>query len=67
MSEPTNDLAAEAGRFSEITILPDGRVYVFGICREVLDLVNNVSSRGTGLHRAVDDARTAEKEQKQEE
>lgn len=54
MNTPTKDLAAEAGRISEITILPDGRVYVFGICREVLDLINNVSSRGNGPHRVVE-------------
>lgn len=34
--------ADQAGRICEITIQPDGRVYVFGICREVLELLDDL-------------------------
>jgi hypothetical protein len=34
---------------SEITILPDGRVYAFGITRQVVDLLKSLESRDDAL------------------
>jgi hypothetical protein len=36
-----------AGDFSEITILPDGRLYVFGLTRPVLELLANMPTQET--------------------
>jgi hypothetical protein len=37
---------------SEITILPDGRVYAFGITRQVTELLHSLESRSAALARA---------------
>jgi hypothetical protein len=36
---------------SEITILPDGRVYAFGITQQVADLLRSLQSREDALRR----------------
>jgi hypothetical protein len=36
---------------SEITILPDGRVYVFGMSRQVLEVLQSFATDDARLHR----------------
>jgi hypothetical protein len=35
----------DAGEFSEITILPDGRMYVFGLTGPLLDILADLPTR----------------------
>ena len=39
------------GPVSEITILPDGRVYLFGLTRELLDVLAALPVRESGWHK----------------
>ena len=39
---------------SEITILPDGRIYAFGITRPLVELLASLSSRDERLRRMLD-------------
>ena len=43
---------------SEITIMPDGRLYVFGASREVLDVLAELSPGDADLQRRVQHVRT---------
>lgn len=60
MSDSTTN-ADEAGRICEITIQPDGRVYVFGICREVLELLDELGGcRDERFRQVLEQVRRAE-------
>lgn len=60
MSDSTTN-ADEAGRICEITIQPDGRVYVFGICREVLELLDDLGGcRDERFRQVLEQVRRAE-------
>jgi hypothetical protein len=45
---------------SEITILPDGRVYVFGMSRQVLELLENLRAGEPRIRALLEQARAAE-------
>ena len=45
---------------SEITILPDGRVYVFGLSHEVLEILGSLNDRDDRLRQRVGLARSTE-------
>lgn len=38
---------------SEITILPDGRVYAFGITGQIMEILEALQSREAALHQAA--------------
>jgi hypothetical protein len=44
---------------TEITIQPDGRVYVFGLSRQVLELLGDLRPRDASLGRLLRQARAA--------
>lgn len=60
MSDQENS-PADAGRICEITIRPDGRIYAFGICREVLDLLEALGgARDEKFRRLLEHVRRVE-------
>jgi hypothetical protein len=50
MRDPVAD--TDESDLSEITILPDGRVYAFGITRQVTELLHSLEFRSAALARA---------------
>ncbi|HEX2970881.1 MAG TPA: hypothetical protein VHP11_01025 [Tepidisphaeraceae bacterium] len=55
------DNPEDAGRICQITIRPDGRLYVFGICREVLDILESLGSNDPKLQRVLEQVRQTER------
>jgi hypothetical protein len=53
--EPPDDETA----ISEITIAPDGRIYVFGASFEVLEVIEKLASPDAEIRRRVDQIRSA--------
>jgi hypothetical protein len=60
----------DEGSVSEITILPDGRVYLFGLTRPLLDVLAALPARESGwqeFHRQVSDRTPAPADRPPEE
>jgi hypothetical protein len=46
--------APDENTLSEINILPDGRIYVFGTSREVLEVLETLTSRNERVQRLLE-------------
>lgn len=60
MMDETDDPAAEETAITEITIQPDGRVYVFGTSRQSLEVLESLNPRDPKLKRLLSQVRHAE-------
>jgi hypothetical protein len=56
-----NDQEVDETNLTEITILPDGRVYVFGLSREVLEVLHALQGDDPRIQGLLERARAAEK------
>lgn len=59
-ARPDHPLQAET-TITEITVQPDGRVYVFGTSRQVLEVLDNLCPADAGLGRLLRHVREMEK------
>ena len=50
-------MAEDEQELTEITIYPDGRVYVFGMSVSVLEILNNLQPHDERLRRLLDQSR----------
>lgn len=55
--EPDDPIADDETRISEITILPDGRIYVFGMSRQVLEMLGELRLADPGLRQRIEQVR----------
>lgn len=49
--------ADEETPITEITIAPDGRIYVFGASAEVLEVMGSLDSQNAELRKRIDESR----------
>jgi len=55
-----DDSIADENTMTEITIQPDGRVYVFGTSRQVLDILVDLDPRSPRLERLLSEVKRHE-------
>lgn len=60
--KPDDAPADEEARISEISILPDGRICVFGLSREVIALLGDLSFTDPALDERIEHLRALEAE-----
>jgi hypothetical protein len=57
------DSIEDENTMTEITVQPDGRVFVFGTSRNVLDILIGLNPRSSKLNRLIGRVRSIESEQ----
>ena len=57
---PDDAIADDETRVSEITILPDGRICIFGMSRQLLEILDEWDLRGPDVRQRVDHLRACQ-------
>jgi hypothetical protein len=60
-----DDFIEDETTMTEITVQPDGRIFVFGTSRQVLDLLVGLNPRSSKLNRLIRHVRSVESTQRE--